>query len=540
MSVNKSLAVEITANSSGYTAALEQAARSTETNARRMRTSLDQVGSASRSNGQMFTQFGYQVNDVAAQVGAGTNVIQAFGQQAGQLLQVFGPFGAILGAAVTVGATFAVTMLDGKDAAEKAEKATKDYGDAVEFARQITETSEETQRRHNEERRQGAIETLKAAKAEKELAAARLQMQISELETLRGYGDFDSAGAGDMSSTYHTAGVELERLKGQLAELQKSAEVTNTSLSNVMNPRAGWQDDFRPEKPAKPEKSARTQSIEEERDAVEEYIQSLRDGVEVQRLMGREAAIFEAVLRAQGLAMKDNKVLTETQIEDVKRLAGASFDLAEAHKKLEENRRRADDESKESLKEQERLVKQLGMSFSSAFEDAIIGGEKFGGVLKSLIADMAKLALRQTVTAPASDLLSKGLGIATSFATSLAGGYFNPSMTPAVRGNYGTVGGVAINGARAAGGPVNANSTYLVGEQGPELLRLGNAPGHVTPNHKLGGLGGGNTTVVNQTIQISTGVSQTVRSELANMLPQIASATKASLANDQMRKGRSL
>ena len=44
-------------------------------------------------------------------------------------------------------------------------------------------------------------------------------------------------------------------------------------------------------------------------------------------------------------------------------------------------------------------------------------------------------------------------------------------------------------GQRAAGGPVSAGSTYLVGERGPELLTMGNQGGNITPNSAL--LGGG-------------------------------------------------
>lgn len=42
-------------------------------------------------------------------------------------------------------------------------------------------------------------------------------------------------------------------------------------------------------------------------------------------------------------------------------------------------------------------------------------------------------------------------------------------------------------GRRAAGGPVLAGGTYLVGEQGPELLSMGTSNGQVTPNNALGG-----------------------------------------------------
>lgn len=48
--------------------------------------------------------------------------------------------------------------------------------------------------------------------------------------------------------------------------------------------------------------------------------------------------------------------------------------------------------------------------------------------------------------------------------------------------------GAAIRGRRAGGGPVSAGSTYLVGEQGPELLRMGSQGGNVVPNHALGGV----------------------------------------------------
>lgn len=40
---------------------------------------------------------------------------------------------------------------------------------------------------------------------------------------------------------------------------------------------------------------------------------------------------------------------------------------------------------------------------------------------------------------------------------------------------------------RAVGGDVDANSSYLVGERGPELLTMGSQSGRITPNNKLGG-----------------------------------------------------
>jgi hypothetical protein len=66
-----------------------------------------------------------------------------------------------------------------------------------------------------------------------------------------------------------------------------------------------------------------------------------------------------------------------------------------------------------------------------------------------------------------------------------------------IRVNYslpsqsGALGAVGQLGMRAAGGPVLPGRNYLVGEKGPELLSMGSQGGYVTPNHRLGGGGGG-------------------------------------------------
>jgi hypothetical protein len=44
-----------------------------------------------------------------------------------------------------------------------------------------------------------------------------------------------------------------------------------------------------------------------------------------------------------------------------------------------------------------------------------------------------------------------------------------------------------LAGQRATGGPVAAGKSYLVGEQGPEILTMGSQPGRVTANGELGG-----------------------------------------------------
>jgi TP901 family phage tail tape measure protein len=80
-----------------------------------------------------------------------------------------------------------------------------------------------------------------------------------------------------------------------------------------------------------------------------------------------------------------------------------------------------------------------------------------------------------------------------------------PSPSDIVGGIAGGIGGAVsglnpFGGGRAAGGPVQANTPYLVGENGPELRVFG-SPGHIIPNHALGG--GGTTNNYDIDIHIS-------------------------------------
>ncbi len=103
----------------------------------------------------------------------------------------------------------------------------------------------------------------------------------------------------------------------------------------------------------------------------------------------------------------------------------------------------------ETIEEVEQSGIDLGFTFQSAFEDAIIEGENLRSVMKGLLDDILRILLRTTITGPLGDFF---------------GGLF---------GGFG--------GARAAGGPVSAGSAYLVGERGPELF-VPRASGTIVPN----------------------------------------------------------
>ena len=80
-----------------------------------------QVGFAGKKvnrMGMQMQQAGYQVGDFAVQLQGGTNAAVALGQQGAQLLGIFGPAGAIAGAALAITTAFIAPLLSARKAAK--------------------------------------------------------------------------------------------------------------------------------------------------------------------------------------------------------------------------------------------------------------------------------------------------------------------------------------------------------------------------------------------------------------------------------------
>lgn len=148
-------------------------------------------------------------------------------------------------------------------------------------------------------------------------------------------------------------------------------------------------------------------------------------------------------------------------------------------------------------------------------EDGLIGvingsmsaAQAFKNMANSIINDLIRIYIRKQIT-----------GIIGDFIT------------------FGSSSGSSSGGGRALGGDVTAGTSYLVGERGAEIFTP-TTNGVITPNASMGGSVGGNQTIVNQTFQISTGVSQTVRTEIQSMMPRIMEATKNAVADSKRRGG---
>jgi hypothetical protein len=165
----------------------------------------------------------------------------------------------------------------------------------------------------------------------------------------------------------------------------------------------------------------------------------------------------------------------------------------------------------------EKLGDQAITGLGQAFTDAITGAKNFSDAIKSMAKSVIDSLIRMLVQ---KYIVDKAFGALT---TAFGGGGTTSST--------GGGGGGSALPAFANGGVATGGRPAIVGERGPELF-IPSTTGRVVPNDQLGG-----GVVVNQTINVTTGVQQTVRAEIANLLPQISNAAKSAVADARMRGG---
>lgn len=157
----------------------------------------------------------------------------------------------------------------------------------------------------------------------------------------------------------------------------------------------------------------------------------------------------------------------------------------------------------------------------SVIEGTKSAKEAFKDMARSIISDLTRIAIRRAIVGPLADLMFASMG---SSAASVGSGGTGS-------GSIGSTGSAPTF--HAIGGSVQSGRMSVVGERGPELF-LPNSSGTIVPNNKMVGEQG---VTVNQTINISTGVAQTVRSEIAQLLPQIQDAAKSAVLDARKRGG---
>ena len=303
---------------------------------------------------------------------------------------------------------------------------------------------------------------------------------------------------------------------------------------------------------------------DEKADRDQEYIETLNEMNDALTLLGMEqSGATEKEIEAMKIRL-ENKGLSEEQIQVLIELKNVELELGEAIEKTTEAEKEKNDAINRALShvgslvtEEEKLVK-LQDDLKVAFAEGKISEEQFREGMADLEHELAMLnpvfaemvngidrAMGQMADSIAEGIMEGKLSldsfqdIARNFVQGLIAEFIKTYVIKSIMRSamsfMGFDAGALIPG-KAGGGSVNRGMPYIVGERGPELF-VPHSAGTVMNNMNTMNQGGGTPVVVNQSISIETGVSQTVRAEMLSLLPQIQESTVSAVIESRQRGG---
>lgn len=171
-------------------------------------------------------QAGYQVGDFSVQVANGTSAIQAFGQQGSQLLGIFGPIGAVLGAGVAIVSAIALAF-------ERSGKSAKSAKDSIE------ELADATSELHSLNQQSAAsFATLRdeyGTLTDRARALLKIQREIAEVEAIQAFGQATTTIIESGLSGFDKLNEKLIRGGQEYRDIVE--EIKATTLGNLISQR---------------------------------------------------------------------------------------------------------------------------------------------------------------------------------------------------------------------------------------------------------------------------------------------------------------
>lgn len=259
-----------------------------------------------------------------------------------------------------------------------------------------------------------------------------------------------------------------------------------------------------------------TRQIEEQMDAVERLINTMQRSTDIMQVeietMGRSASERErgiALARAEAAARQRGEPLTEKEIKAIEQ-------LADAHARLQE-RIEAARPLATFLRDAESFNRALSEASANglrSFENSLVSvvngtrsvKDAFKDMARSIIDDLARIAIRQSITGPLArgllGMFGGGVGGGTGFDV-------NPWSS----------GGMFGIGANADGTDYWRGGLTWVGERGPELVNLPRGA-QVIPNDVARNMGGGGG--VNVPVRISIDARGADEAGIARLQAQLA------------------
>lgn len=510
--LGSNVVVNIEANASQFDVGMHRAKKATK----------DFENQTKKTNGQLrlmrggFGQVGHQIQDVAVQLQAGQNGLLVFGQQGSQIASLFGPRGAMIGAVLAVGAAIGTAFLPKLFGATEAMKALKeatngleDRFDSLTIAQQdfVTDDVQRKIRENND-----LLEDKKDALA----TAERKQKDLSDSQSKQTsiLGKLTNAFKNYSGGSQFNIGVTQQNIESQ-EDLSDTIRTLKKDIDTINEENEKYNEII----------DGVTTAYLKQNEALKKQIKTFGLEGHALRVAGIEADVLaKKITRKEGDKLKARSKTLAKLETDAEREKQIAQEVADAYTKAQQDATKA-------MQAKEKSAQSFANGMASSFTNAIQTAETFKDVMKAVAASVVDSLITMIIQKQIADAIFGVIttamnpgGVIGAAETSpnfigpqLPAGQFNYDGTPAFAG-----GGFTGMGARSGG--VDGKGGF------PAILH----PNETVVDHSQGQTGG---VVVNQTINISTGVQQTVRAEIQNLMPQITSATKSAVADARIRGG---
>lgn len=395
---------------------------------------------SSRMMGTAVQQAGFQVGDFAVQVASGQSAMRAFIQQGTQLISMFGPQGAVAGAALAIGGAIWMAFATGVDGAKEAKEAAKTYADEL---KSLAVTADELRAKLKDAFVSPGLVVLE--KQAKSLAFEIDVLNAKRTSLTERIGDvFGGEDIGRLNSEFAATAKRLTIARKELGDVEFKLRQTKNAIGEQTQLEA----------------DLNVKNLMEEREVLAALVDQYEKGVITLSELNQERKIQNELtksgLKGDALrALETELRLTDALVErmDAKTQAIKDAEKAESDflkmldrvsktidRDRERDRKKAERERIKSLKklqrEEERIAKATSKvwkdqfsKMGDAFTDYVMGVKMDSAdMINSIISDLLRLQIQKQFTDPLAALAEQAFS-GFSFGSLFGGG--NPAMAVA-------------------------------------------------------------------------------------------------------------